>query len=91
MHAIEKTALMKLVEDVKWHSSKWVKTLDESPSNFYWQDGYAAFSVTPGEATALINYIGNQHERHVRKSYQDEYRAFLKEYEVEYDEQYVRD
>ena len=82
---------MKLVEDVKSHSSKWIKTLDESLSDFYWQDGYGAFSVNPGETTALINYIANQHEHHSRKSYQDEYRAFLKKYEVEYDERYVWD
>jgi putative transposase len=87
----KKIALMKLVEDVKSHSSKWIKTLDESLQDFYWQDGYGAFSVNPSETGKVISYIGNQHEHHSYKSYQDEFRAFLKKYNVEYDERYVWD
>jgi putative transposase len=36
-------------------------------------------------------YIENQHEHHKKKTFQDEYRAFLKKYKVEYDERYVWD
>ena len=43
----KKIALMKLVEEVKSHSSKWIKTKGEAYKNFYWQDGYGAFSVKP--------------------------------------------
>ena len=32
----KKIALMELVEKVKSHSSKWMKTKDESLKNFYW-------------------------------------------------------
>ena len=35
----KKMALMKLLEEVKSFSSKWMKTKDESLRNFYWQDG----------------------------------------------------
>jgi putative transposase len=37
--------LVNLVGQLKAYSSKWIKTKDESPKNFYWQDGYGAFSV----------------------------------------------
>src|SRR5580704_15113287 len=67
----KKIAQMKLVEDVKSHSSKWIKTLDKSLQNFYWQDGYGAFSVNPSEVGAVIGYIGNQREHHSKKSFQD--------------------
>jgi len=87
----KKIALMKLVEEVKSHSSKWIKTLDSSLQNFYWQDGYGAFSVNPAEVGVVINYIANQHKHHSRTSFQDEYRAFLKKYGVDYDERYVWD
>jgi REP element-mobilizing transposase RayT len=87
----KKIALMKLVEEVKSHSSKWIKTLDSSLQSFYWQDGYGAFSVNPAEVDSVITYIANQHEHHSKKTYQDEYRAFLKKYEIEYDERYVWD
>lgn len=82
---------MKLLEEVKSHSSKWIKTKDESMKNFYWQDGYGAFSVNPAEVEVVINYIATQKEHHGKKTFQDEYRYFLKKYNVEYDERYVWD
>jgi putative transposase len=87
----KKIALMKLLEEIKSHSSKWMKTKDELLKNFYWQDGYGAFSVNPNEVDTVIAYIANQHEHHKKKTFKDEYRAFLKKYNVEYDERYVWD
>lgn len=82
---------MNLLEEVKSHSSKWMKTKDEMLKNFYWQDGYGAFSVNPSEVDTVIAYIANQHEQHSKKTFQDEYMAFLKKHKVEYDERYVWD
>lgn len=87
----KKIALMKLLEEVKSHSSKWMKTKDEQLSNFYWQDGYGSFSVNPTQIEVVRNYIERQREHHRKKTFQDEYRAFLKKYKVEYDERYVWD
>ncbi len=85
----KKTSLMKLLEEVKSHSSKWIKTKDEALKNFYWQDGYGAFSVNPSQVDTVIAYIANQHEHHRKITFQEEYRLFLKKYKVEYDERYV--
>lgn len=85
----KKVTLIKLVEEIKSNSSKWVKTKDESLKNFYWQNGYGAFSVNPSEVDIVIAYIANQHEHHKKITFQDEYRAFLKKYKVEFDEKYV--
>lgn len=87
----KKIALVKLLEEIKSHSSKWMKTKGESLKNFYWQDGYGAFSVNPTEVDTVIRYIDNQAEHHEKKTFQDEYRAFLKKYKVEYNERYVWD
>ncbi|MBU2445234.1 MAG: IS200/IS605 family transposase [Bacteroidetes bacterium] len=87
----KKIALMKLLEEVKSHSSKWIKTKSTSLKNFYWQNGYGAFSVNPSEINKVIAYIENQKEHHKKKTFQDEYRAFLKKYKVEYDERYLWD
>ena len=87
----KKIALMKLLEEVKSHSSKWIKTKEKGLENFYWQNGYGAFSVNPAEIDVVIKYIANQKEHHRKKTFQDEYRAFLKKYKVEYDERYVWD
>lgn len=86
-----KIPLMKLLEKVKANSSKWMKTKGAGYENFYWQDGYGAFSVNPSEIDRLIAYISNQHAHHGKKTFQNEYRAFLKKYNVEYDERYVWD
>ena len=87
----KKIALIKLMEDLKSSSSKWIKTKGIDYSNFYWQDGYGAFSVNPKGTERVIAYIQNQKEHHRKKTFQEEYRVFLKKYNVEYDERYVWD
>ena len=87
----KKKALIKWVEEVKKSSSKWMKTRGTAFQNFYWQDGYGAFSVNPKEVNVVKQYIANQEEHHNAKTFQDEYRAFLKQYNVPYDERYVWD
>jgi len=84
-----KMALMTLVQKVKAYSSKWMKTQNESLENFFWQDGYGAFSVNPSQIAIVLHYIKNQHEHHRKKTFQEEYRAFLKKYQVSYNEDYV--
>ena len=85
----KKTALITLMEKLKSHSSKWAKTKGGGYESFYWQDGYGAFSVNPTEVDAVIAYISEQHDHHRKRTFQEEYRAFLKKYKVEYDERYV--
>lgn len=87
----KKIALMKLLEEVKSHSSKWIKTKDDRLKHFYWQDGYGAFSVNPAQVNAVIRYIENQKIHHAKKNFQEELRGFFRKYNVEYDERYVWD
>ncbi len=87
----KKIALMKLLEEVKSHSSKWMKTKGDDLKNFYWQDGYGAFSVSSTDVDSVVRYIENQKQHHEKKTYKDEYISFLKKYNVEYDERYVWD
>ena len=86
-----KVSQMKLLEEVKKQSSKWIKTKGNSYAKFYWQDGYGIFSVNPSDTGNVIDYIMTQHEHHKQKSFKDEYRDFLNKYNVEYDERYVWD
>ena len=87
----KKIALVQLVEKLKSNSSKWVKTKGQKYSKFYWQNGYGTFSVNPSEVDIVVNYIANQKEHHAKKRFKEEYRAFLKKFEVEFDERYVWD
>lgn len=87
----QKIALMNLIEQFKSHSSKWIKTKGKQYQNFYWQRGYGGFSVNPTEIETVKNYIRNQEEHHKKKTFKEEYVAFLKKYNIEYDERYVWD
>ena len=87
----KKIDLMKLLEEVKSHSSKWIQTKGEEFENFYWQYGYGAFSVNPSEIDVVVSYIANHKIHHSKRGFQDEFRLFLKKYKVEYDEKFVQD
>lgn len=91
MCAIKKITQIKLLEEVKKRSSKWIKTQDSRYSDFYWQDGYGIFSVSPARVEQVANYIRNQKKHHEKLSFKQEFRRFLKAYQVEYDERYIWD
>ena len=80
-----------LVEQLKTTSSKWLKAYSDDLAEFAWQRGYACFSVGPGDVDALCKYIDNQEQHHETRTFQDEYRMFLKKYGVDHDEAYVWD
>ena len=86
-----KVTQAELVEQLKKQSSKWIKTVDSKYVNFFWQNGYGIFSVNPSEIKTVVSYISNQKERHRTRTFEEEFRAFLKKYNVEYDERYVWD
>jgi len=80
-----------LVEELKTTSSKWLKDQPGVARAFAWQRGYGAFSVSPSSLEDLRSYIDGQEEHHRNRTFQDEFRAFLKKYGVDYDERYAWD
>jgi len=82
-------AIADIVKEVKRTSSAWIKSVERRYSKFHWQSGYGAFSVSQSHIVAVQRYIAGQEQHHRRKTFQDEFRAFLKRYEIEYDERYV--
>lgn len=81
--------LAKLVEEIKRHSSRWIKTKDSYYRMFAWQGGYAGFSVSPSVHDKTKHYILNQEKHHKKMSFNEELIAFLKEYKIEYNNQYL--
>ena len=79
------------VEEVKKSSSRWIKTQDPRFANFAWQAGYGIFAVSESKVADVRAYIANQAEHHQKKTFQDEYRAFLTRHGVTFDERYVWD
>jgi putative transposase len=80
-----------VVKELKRGSSLWVKTKRPELSEFAWQNGYGIFSVGFSQIEAVREYIAGQEEHHRKVSFQDEFRQFLRRYELQFDERYVRD
>lgn len=80
-----------LLEESKKHSSKWIKTKGQPYHDFSWQKGFGALSVSASQNDILVSYISNQKNHHKKQSFQDEYREFLRLYNIPYDEKYVWD
>jgi putative transposase len=78
-----------IVGTVKSNSSGWVHKAFPSRRAFGWQVGYAAFGVSPSQKQTVLNYISNQEEHHREVSFKEEFLAFLKKREIEYDEKYL--
>jgi putative transposase len=81
--------MAKVVETLKSRSSRWLKS--EGVGNFAWQRGYGCFSVGKSQAASLVRYIQTQADHHRRVSFQEEFREFLRRYEIAFDERYLWD
>jgi putative transposase len=81
-------SISSLVQNVKAESTKWIKEQNLS-SSFAWQEGYGAFSYSKSHLPNVIRYIQNQQEHHRKQTFLDEYRSFLKAFEIDFDEQYI--
>ena len=76
---------------IKANSSKWVHEKWPGRSSFAWQLGYGAFGVSKSNVPEVEDYIRHQEEHHRKMTYQEEFLAFLRAHEIEYDERYVWD
>jgi len=83
--------IAEVVETVKTSSSKWIKTKAAAFTEFHWQSGYAAFSISQSDGDMVVTYIRNQAHHHRRMTFQDEYRRLLDRYQVGFDEKYMWD
>jgi putative transposase len=79
------------VSGIKSTSSAWVNRTRAPAGVFRWQGGYAAFSVSQSNVEAVREYVRRQPEHHATRTFQDELRAWLRKYGIEWDERYVWD
>ena len=84
-------SISNLLEEIKRNSSKWIKTKGQNYQNFLWQKGFGAFSVSMSQLDVVTEYIANQKEHHKKKTFQEEFRQFLKLNNIIFDERYVWD
>ncbi|MGB9199184.1 MAG: IS200/IS605 family transposase [Terriglobales bacterium] len=82
-------AVAEVARVVKTNSSRWARA--KWKMEFAWQTGYGAFSVSESNVRAISRYIAAQEEHHKKRTFQEEYVAFLKKNNVAYDERYIWD
>jgi putative transposase len=82
-------AAAEIARVVKTNSSRWMR--GKFDSEFAWQTGYGVFSVSESNVGAVTKYISRQEQHHKKRSFQEEYIAFLKKNRIEYDERYIWD
>ncbi|MBC7863395.1 MAG: transposase [Bacteroidia bacterium] len=78
-----------LLQEIKSASSRWINECKKVKGKFEWQSGYGGFSYRKSDVPQIINYINNQKKHHSKKSFLQEYKEWLEEFEVEYDERYI--
>jgi putative transposase len=80
-----------LMREVKSCSSKFLNIEKITKEKFNWQSGYGAFSYSKNDVPRVIDYILNQPNHHKTKSFKEEYVSLLKEFQIEYEDQYLFD
>ena len=79
--------LADVMRDLKKDSTNWVK--DNLDRRFAWQEGYAAFTVSPSATDAVRSYIRRQESHHRKHSFVDELKELLGKAGVAYEEKYL--
>jgi len=79
-------ALATFVKDIKVSTSIWLKEQPEFKQFEGWSEGYGAFTISHADKDSVIEYIKNQKEHHRKTSFQDEYKAMLKEFGIQWTE-----
>jgi putative transposase len=73
---------------LKGDSSRWIH--DElQRTDFAWQEGYGAFTVSQSNLEPVAEYVRNQEEHHRKRTFQEEHREFLEKHGIEFDERYI--
>ncbi|TPV32762.1 IS200/IS605 family transposase [Paucihalobacter ruber] len=82
-------AISDLMKSVKAKSSKYINDHALTPQRFEWQTGYGVFSYRQRDVDMIFKYIQNQEAHHRKESFKEEYLKCLKEFQIDYDEQYI--
>jgi len=82
-------SLSDLMQDIKGSSSKWINEKGFVAGKFSWQEGYGSFSYAKSELSNVIYYIENQQQHHIIKTFNEEYKMLLQEFDIDYDEKYI--
>jgi REP element-mobilizing transposase RayT len=80
--------LADVMRELKKASSQWIHR-EIGERGFAWQEGYAAFTVSPNARDGVRDYIANQVEHHRRRTFREELIGLLERAGIEHDLRYL--
>jgi len=72
--------ISKVAQLIKGESSFWINQNKITGHKFIWQDDYWAVSISESHLYELREYIYQQEEHHVKKTFTEEVNEFMKKY-----------
>lgn len=72
--------LAKCIQLIKGEASFWINQNKLAQGKFEWADEYFAVSVSESQIDKVRDYIKNQEEHHLKKSWEEEYSEFMCKY-----------
>jgi len=70
--------LLQVIKSIKSESSQWLNENKLLQGDFEWEDGYAAYSVSPSAVNQVTDYISKQEAYHKTKTLEKELEVFEK-------------
>lgn len=83
--------LSDLVREIKKWSNDFINENHLTNFKFKWQEGYGCFSYSHSQINDVAKYVLNQKLHHQKRQFKDEYIAFLKKFNVDYDDKFLFD
>jgi REP element-mobilizing transposase RayT len=85
------SSMSDILRQIKGSSSKWIHETIPELRGFAWQAGYAAFAVSYSQIETVKQYIATQADHHQTMTFQQEFLAFLRRHNLEFEERYLWD
>ena len=85
------SSLSDVVRQIKSGTSRWIHETIPDLRRFAWQAGYAAFAVSYSHVETVKRYIATQADHHRNVTFQEEFLAFLRRHDLEFEGRYLWD
>jgi REP element-mobilizing transposase RayT len=76
-------SLTKVMQLIKGESSFWINKFSMTQGKFGWADEYFAVSISESKLDKVREYIKNQEEHHRKKTWEEEYNEFIRNYKFQ--------
>jgi REP element-mobilizing transposase RayT len=84
-------AIAAVIDLIKERSAGWIHREYQDLSDFAWQTGFAAFTVSKSQKDFVRRFIERQEEHHRQRSFREDLLMLLRAHEVELDERSLWD